>query len=481
MYVPVGRTESEVSSLRHLLEPSLRLRTALVRWTTSFRADTARGATLFTSALARDQAERWLHDYTQKILELATDAALEDRKAIDLMARPYHRHHDMEATARQLPSLRELETMDTEFLQRLAPQRMAPTSPKISSAAASSTTPAATEPSSTITKSHASQADEDEDNQDGGDYSEAAPSDGKKPPPTSLPPPASMAEKSSQILRFPKTSKASPLTALDFQHQVTFTSYPVGGKDSKSLLPSLDTRAISYRNGLFYSAFVWCLWGMCEGPIVTSLNHHLVETYVSAGYDSQESLAPVLRDVFLSVSQMLLAQTRGKTQSRVVYLLRWFDSLERRTDTMISDYLKGEALAWMRCSRMMGCGDSEAFRWDFVRQQLSQEEKKYWKEHEEEDENTWPEKAAGYPHFIKEVRELFEAADLDQFPRFISERSSVPSTLPPPVIGRGHHKTDRHPSPSHHSHPQHRPTDLLLVSRHASHPAKTHQTIPPDL
>ena len=115
MFLPIGRTATEASSLRSLFEPNLRLQKSLQEFIASFRAEIVNGATLYSPKLVHEQAVLWIRDYSTKILELTTDAVRADIKSIDIQARPYFRHQDPDPAAPRLPSIRELDEIDAAF------------------------------------------------------------------------------------------------------------------------------------------------------------------------------------------------------------------------------------------------------------------------------------------------------------------------------------------------------------------------------
>ena len=88
MYLPIGRTETEASSLRHLFEPTLRLQGSLSKWISTFKGEKAKGATLFSSRFVREQGSRWLETYCKKIMEMTTDAARADPRSSIFMHDP---------------------------------------------------------------------------------------------------------------------------------------------------------------------------------------------------------------------------------------------------------------------------------------------------------------------------------------------------------------------------------------------------------
>ena len=330
MYLPIGRTESEVSSLRHFFEPSFRLQQALLKWVATFRGDVAKGATLFSPKLERSQAERWLHDYSSKIMELTSDVARAERKTVDLLTRPYMRHQPFDAGAPRLPTLDELNALDASY--RAQGHTISPPAAALSSSQSSA--PASGRPSRE--GRNPADADAKGTTNQGRSYGSSRSSSEVMAP--------AMA---SSIPQFPELSRdgdVGPSLTGRLQEPLAYPLFI-----SSDQLPSLEARAASHLNGMFYSAYLWCLWDLGDPAITISLTHHLVESYVSQGVDSVGGFSRILQQVYTSVNKMMIEQTRGKTQARIVYLVRWMDAIQRRPDSTIMDYLKAESLAWLRC------------------------------------------------------------------------------------------------------------------------------------
>ena len=74
----------------------------------------------------------------------------------------------------------------------------------------------------------------------------------------------------------------------------------------------------------------------------------------------------MLYDIYRSMKKTLIEQSRGKSESRIVYLLRWFSAVARASNTSILEYLRGESLAWLRVEKHIEWGSSVAFRWDLL-------------------------------------------------------------------------------------------------------------------
>ena len=419
MFLPVGRTETEVSSLRHLFQPNLRMTQALQRWIAGFKAQADRGATLYSPKLVSDQADRWLEDYSRKLMEIVVDTTQADLKHMDLLARPYHQYRGPESSAPILPTLRELEKMDAQFK------------------AAATATPVRPSPAIILPadadEEASEEADEDDDEEAQEEDPEAAEEDFKDVPKHGAASAPTVPAELSSLFSIPKITKVKRTTdsiSLDPALQDTSTTFSAPFSSLRPL-PSLDSRIVSYRHGLFYTSYVWCLWELCDASTIININHHLLDLYVSQGYDTSELLAPILYDIYRSMKKTLIEQSRGKSESRIVYLLRWFSAVARTTNTSILEYLRGESLAWLRVEKHIGWGSSIAFRWDFIRHNLTSEEHRYWREHEIVSRETWIEKAAGYPQSIKTVLDTFRGAELEQFIRFVVPRSSSSSSLLP--------------------------------------------------
>src|SRR5690242_21219552 len=123
----------------------------------------------------------------------------------------------------------------------------------------------------------------------------------------------------------------------------------------------------------YFMLLMYGAYGNYAMPLPININHHLLDQYVSQGYDTYELLSPILYDIYRSMRKILKEQSRGKSESRIVYLLRWFSAVVRSNNSSILEYLRGESLAWLRVEKHIGWGSSVAFRWDFIRHSLTSE------------------------------------------------------------------------------------------------------------
>ncbi len=276
------------------------------------------------------------------------------------MARPYLQHQGPETSAPRMPTSQELRRMDATFkAQALSAARRPSRATKAEEADEEADEEA----------EEAEEADEEESPAD------VANPDSKEVPKHGAEKQPSIPLKTSGSLQISGSTEAKRQTSKSQLETLQLTSTAFFSSSSlSSLVPSLEHRTNSYRHGLLYTSFIWCLWDLCDDSTIINLNHHLVETYITHGYDTAESLAPLLRDSYRTVTRQLKTQSKGKNQSRIVYLLRWFSAVMRPTYSSILEYLRGESLAWLRVEKHIGWGESTAFRCDFIRQQLTNED-----------------------------------------------------------------------------------------------------------